>query len=115
MIDAQLELPFDAPPSGAETAPRRPGGTLSNPTTQRCKAADGAPARESVPIPARCPATGGRTCYRGGCHHYRPAGDGGLAGPAARRGPAAADFPPVLLVVAWLVALAVALIVVGVG
>ena len=28
-----------------------------------------------MPIPARCPVTGGRTCYRAGCHHYRAAGE----------------------------------------
>ena len=84
MSGEQLELLFDAAAAGAETAPRGALVVHFQPHPQRREAADGAPARESVPIPARCPATGGRTCYRVGCHHYRPAGDG-LAGHAARR------------------------------
>ena len=78
----QLDL-FDPPAalSAPTSAPERRKGTTTRPGALR--AADGAPARESVPIPARCPVTGGRACYRDGCHHYRPAGDGRCAHPVA--------------------------------
>ena len=83
MIGEQLELLFDppAPASGAVAAPAPVGGT--SPPAKRRRAAGGAVSRESVPIPARCPVTGGRACYREGCHHYRPAGDGRCAHPVA--------------------------------
>ena len=79
----QLEL-FDAagaPLSEPTSAPARRKGTSTRPGAVRV--ADSAAARESVPIPARCPVTGGRTCYRNGCHHYRPADDGRCAHPVA--------------------------------
>ena len=67
------------PAAGPERAHKRPGaaqGYFSHHPTRpgALRAADGAGAREYVPIPARCPVTGGRTCYRAGCHH-RAAGD----------------------------------------
>ena len=37
-----------------------------------------------VPIPARCPVTGGRTCHRAACRYYRSEADGLCAHPEAR-------------------------------
>ena len=80
----QLDL-FDppAPLSAPTSAPVRRKGTTTRPGALR--AADGAPARESVPIPARCPVTDGRACYREGCHHYRPARCGNRPNPDPER------------------------------
>ena len=36
-----------------------------------------------VPIPARCPVTGGRTCHRAACSYYRPEAGGLCAHPEA--------------------------------
>ena len=72
----QLDL-FDPPAalSAPTSAPVRRKGTFPTPPRRR-KAAGGAPA-------ARCPVTGGSTCYRAGCHHYRAAGDGAGGHPVA--------------------------------
>jgi len=50
-------------------------------------AAAGRATRDSWPIPARCPVTGGRTCHRTDCRHFRRIGDGRCAHPQAAARP----------------------------
>ena len=58
----------DAPahPTRVVRGPDAPGAALS---------------AEPWPIPALCPVTGGRTCYRDGCYHYHAIEDGRCAHP----------------------------------
>ena len=75
--------------NGAETAAQDvPGVQAPSKAGGRAGAAL-APA--GVPIPARCPVTGGRTCHRAACRYYRSEADGLCAHPEARTaGPPAA-------------------------
>ena len=67
--------------NGAEAASQRvPGAQVPPKATNR---ADAALASAGVPIPARCPVTGGRTCHRDSCRHYRSAAGGLCAHPEA--------------------------------
>ena len=60
--------------NGAETAAQDvPGVQAPSKAGGRAGAAL-APA--GVPIPARCPVTGGRTCHRAACRYYRSEADG---------------------------------------
>ena len=68
--------------NGAETAAQDvPGVQAPSKAGGRAGAAL-APA--GVPIPARCPVTGGRTCHRAACRYYRSEADGLCAHPEAR-------------------------------
>ena len=62
--EGQLDLPF--PGAGVAEA-GRPAGDGAQATF---KAAGSALTLAAAPIPARCPVTGARTCYRDGCMHY---------------------------------------------
>ena len=81
IADHQLELPFPVA-GGPETATRAAGGVFHAPV-RRGEAAGGRPAPAAVPIPARCPVTGARTCYRDGCTHYHSEHDGRCSHPDA--------------------------------
>ncbi|MDE0023824.1 MAG: hypothetical protein OXP69_05345, partial [Spirochaetaceae bacterium] len=75
----QLEL-FDsagAPVASPDPRMARPGARTASRAVSGIQApskaderAGGALATAGVPIPARCPVTGGRTCHRDGCRHY---------------------------------------------
>ena len=56
--------------NGAETAAQDVPGVSQAPSKAGGRAG-AALAPAGVPIPARCPVTGGRICYRDGCHYYR--------------------------------------------
>ena len=64
-----------------------PGGATS------AEAAGGALAPEIWPIPARCPVTGGRSCYRDGYYHFHVVDDGRCAHPEGRGRQAEAAYP----------------------
>ena len=88
----QLEL-FDA--AGAPVASPDPkivrnGVQKASRTPKADERAGTALAPTGVPIPARCPVTGGRTCHRDGCRHYQPEEGGLCAHPEA---PAAGHRP----------------------
>ena len=64
--------------NGAETASQAVPGV-----EKVADRAGAALAFAGVPIPARCPVTGGRTCHRAACSYYRPEAGGLCAHPEA--------------------------------
>ena len=79
MAGEHLEL--FAPTIAPVARPRAAGSTQS--PGGRSGAAAGVLAVSAVPVPARCPATGGRTCYRDGCYDYHPEAGGLCSHPDA--------------------------------
>ena len=67
--------------SGAETASPAAVGVQAPP--KAAERAEAAIAPAGVPIPARCPVTGGRTCHRTACRYYRLEAGGLCAHPEA--------------------------------
>ena len=75
--DRQLEFPFSST-DGAQTPPVA--------ATSLQKPADtphGVLTLPAVPIPRRCPVTGGRICYRDGCTHFHSELGGRCSHPVA--------------------------------
>ena len=68
--------------NGAETAAQDVPDV--QPPSKAGGRAGAALAPAGVPIPARCPVTGGRTCHRAACRYYRSEADGLCALPEAR-------------------------------
>ena len=68
-------------PVASETASCATGSIQA--PTRLSEPAERHPARDSWPIPARCPVTGGPICHRDGCFHFHAVAAGRCSHPQA--------------------------------